>query len=132
LRKYGWAHSLHFNTEQEVVESYRKTPKDWPWFIHLAEGTDDVAASEYQRLKALGCIGPNTVIVHGVGLTEDDIADAAPRIRGLVWCPHTNKYLLNTGVQGHWVKSWIANGGNAFLGSDSRLTADSNLLEEMV
>jgi hypothetical protein len=127
LKQYGWAHSLHFNTEQEVVESYRKTPKDWPWFIHLAEGTDEVAKSEYQRLKALGCVGPNTVIVHGAGMTEEDIADAAPRVRGLIWCPTTNLYLLGTVGSGH---KWQQAGGSAALGSDSRLTAVNDLLDE--
>lgn len=127
LKRYGWAHSLHFNTEQEIVESYRRTPKDWPWFIHLAEGTDDVAASEYQRLKALGCVGPNTVIVHGVGMTEEDIAAAAPRIRGLVWCPSTNLYLLDQTIDIH---KWIDAGGKFALGSDSRLTANGDWLLE--
>lgn len=127
LKNYGWAHSLHFNTEQEVVESYRNTPNDWPWFIHLAEGTDEVAASEYQRLKALGCVGPNTVIVHGVGMTEEDIADAAPRVRGLVWCPTTNEYLLGKTIDIH---KWIDAGGKFALGSDSRLTADGDWLLE--
>lgn len=125
LKQYGWAHSLHFNTEQEVIESYRKTPKDWPWFIHLAEGTDEVAKSEYQRLKALGCVGPNTVIVHGVGMTDEDIADAAPRVRGLVWCPSTNQYLLGKTLDKTlWGKQII-------IGSDSRLTAEGDWLDEL-
>jgi cytosine/adenosine deaminase-related metal-dependent hydrolase len=125
LKQYGWAHSLHFNTEQEIIASYRKTPQDWPWFIHLAEGTDAVAASEYRRLKALGCVGPNTVIVHGVGLTEADIADATSRIRGLVWCPTTNHYLLGQTAP---VDQW---GQKAVLGSDSRLTAAGDWLDEL-
>ncbi len=128
LRKYGWAHSLHFDTDEEVVASYRRTPKDWPWFIHLAEGTDEVAAAEYGRLKALGCVGPNTVIVHGVGMTEEDIIDAAPKIRGLVWCPSTNLYLLRAVGVG---QKWLKVGGKVALGSDSRLTAIIDLLEEV-
>jgi hypothetical protein len=127
LKKYGWAHSLHFSTEAEIVASYQNTPKDWPWFIHLAEGTDEVAASEYQRLKALGCVGENTVIVHGVGLTEDDIEDAAPRVRGLVWCPTTNLYLLGKSIN---VQRWIEAGGNLAVGNDSRLTASADFLVE--
>jgi cytosine/adenosine deaminase-related metal-dependent hydrolase len=127
LKKYGWAHSLHFNTEQEIVESYRRTPKDWPWFIHLAEGTDEVATSEYGRLKALGCVGPNTVIVHGVGMTEEDIADAAPRVRGLVWCPSTNAYLLGKTAR---IDLWAEADGQWAFGSDSRLTADGDLMIE--
>jgi hypothetical protein len=127
LKAYGWAHSLHFSADADIVRSYRRTPSDWPWFIHLAEGTDADAAGEYQRLKALGCVGANTVIVHGVGLTAADIADAAPRIRALVWCPTTNRYLLNADAP---VRQWLAAGGRLWLGSDSRLTADDDLLAE--
>lgn len=129
LRKYGWAHSLHFNTEKEIVQSYRSTPKDWPWFIHLAEGTDEVAAGEYQRLKGLGCVGRNTVIVHGVGMTEEDIADAAPQVRGLVWCPQTNKYLLGKAGE-TMARNWTRYSGTIAFGSDSRITAYGDLLDE--
>lgn len=127
VKNYGWSHSLHFDSEEEIVRSYQSTPKDVPWFIHLAEGTDDVAASEYQRLKKLGCVGSNTVIVHGVGMTEDDIVDASKIIRGLVWCPSTNKYLLD---QSAYVRKWIP-AVNVALGSDSRLTADSTFADEI-
>lgn len=137
LRNYGWAHSLHFSTDEEVVRSYHATPKDWPWFIHLAEGTDDAAAGEYRRLKALGCVGSNTVIVHGVGMCSEDVADAQGTAVGngypghgsqipVVWCPTTNLYLL--GKTGHARMGWNT---GLFLGSDSRLTADGDLLDEM-
>jgi cytosine/adenosine deaminase-related metal-dependent hydrolase len=66
LQRYGWTHSLHFSTDAEVVRAYRRTPPDVPFFIHLAEGTDKIAGGEYQRLNALGCVGSNTVIIHGV------------------------------------------------------------------
>jgi cytosine/adenosine deaminase-related metal-dependent hydrolase len=128
LRRYGWAHSLHFSSDDEIVRSYRATPPDVPWFIHLAEGTDEVAAGEYRRLKALGCVGKNTVIVHGVGMTDDDIADAAPCVRGLVICPTTNRYLLTARPK---MEAWIEVGGAVFVGSDSRLTADGDLLDEL-
>lgn len=124
----GWAHSLHFETAAQIVRSYRATPPHAPWFIHLAEGTDERAAAEYAQLKALGCVGPNTVLIHGVGLRDEDIADAAPRIRGLVWCPTTNLYLLGQTAD---VARWRACGGRVALGSDSRLTADGDLLDEL-
>ncbi len=129
LRKYGWAHSLYLSTDAEIVASYRRTPPDVAWFIHLAEGTDAAAAGEYRRLKALGCVGSNTVIVHGVGLTDADIADAAPRVRGLVWCPTTNLYLLGKTAN---VVAWDELGGKFALGSDLRLTADGDLMDEFV
>ncbi len=128
LQKYGWSHSLHFSSDEDIVRSYRSTPPDAPWFIHLAEGTDDVAAGEYRRLKALGCVGKNTVIVHGVGLTDEDIADAAPKVRGLVWCPTTNEYLLGKTAR---ARKWVESGGRLALGSDSRLTAAGDLSLEL-
>ncbi len=127
LNKYGWAHSLYLSSDEEIVASYRRTPPDVPWFIHLAEGTDEAATGEYRRLKALGCAGPNTVIVHGVGLTDEDIADAAPRVRGLVTCFTTNEYLLSKTFD--FVK-WHKLGGKVGIGSDSRLTAEDDLMGE--
>ncbi|MEO8610721.1 MAG: hypothetical protein ABI690_22680 [Chloroflexota bacterium] len=138
LQKYGWAHSLHFSTDEEIQRSYKRTPKHIPWFIHLAEGTDETASEEYQRLKQLGCIGENSVLIHGVGLTPEDVYDAVQHVRGLVWCPSTNIYLL--GKTSPYIQytyadrpTWrgAAKGCNIALGSDSRLTADGDLLHEM-
>lgn len=129
LKRYGWTHSLHFNTDEEVVASYKRTPPNAPWFIHLAEGTDEIAAGEYQRLKKLGCVGSNTVIIHGVGMTDEDIADAAPIVRGLIWCPSTNYELLGKSAN---IQLWQQGGGRLLLGSDSRLTAYGSLLDEML
>ncbi len=130
LKNYGWAHSLHFNTEAEIIRSYRSTPKDWPWFIHLAEGTDEIATGEYQRLKKLGCVGQNTVIVHGVGMSEEDLADAANTVRGLVICPSTNRYLLGITLNASSLKVEPASLHLA-IGSDSRLTATGNWWDEL-
>lgn len=128
LQKYGWSHSFYLETEAAIKASFEKTPDNVPWFIHLAEGTDEEAAGEYQRLKALGCVGANTVIVHGVGMTDKDIGDAAPHARGLVWCPSTNKYLLGTTAT---IGGWRYSDSHVVIGSDSRLTADGNLLDEI-
>lgn len=127
LRRYGWAHSLHFTGEAGVQASHRLTPRHFPWFIHLAEGTDEIAAGELARLEALGCLGANTVLIHGVGL------DAAARARviaagaGLVWCPSSNRYLLDQTAH----VAEFAVSGRLAIGSDSRLTADGDLLDEL-
>jgi cytosine/adenosine deaminase-related metal-dependent hydrolase len=95
LRKYGWAHSLHFDSWKKVQKSCGETHFTLSWFIHLAEGTDEVAAGEFRKLRSLGCGGPNLVIIHGVGLDWQDSRKLADWwIRGLVWCPSTNIYLL--------------------------------------
>lgn len=135
IKDYGWSHSLHFDTEEEIVKSYQSTPKHHPWFIHLAEGTDDVAKGEYQRLAELSCVGANMMLIHGVGLTFDDIEASAlynfetKQSPGLIWCPSTNLYLLGKTAQVHdWEGVHV---GFIAIGSDSRLTADGDLLDEL-
>lgn len=128
LRDYGWAHTLHFTPREEVIRSYRETPHKALWFIHLAEGTDEIAQTEYTHLKEWGCIGDKTVLIHGVGLTDADIRDAARRVRALVVCPSTNRYLLDAEPP---IEKWKAAGGTVLYGSDSRLTAEGDLLAEL-
>jgi len=131
LRKYGWVHSLHFSSEAEIVESYRKTPKDVPWFIHLAEGIDEVAAGEYEQLEKLGCIHQNkTVLIHCVGMRQNGQNLVAPYVRGIVWCPSTNLFLLGKTIINQDDK-YTPEVNSLALGSDSRLTADGDLLDEL-
>lgn len=130
LKNYGWSHSLHFDTEEDIVKSYQNTPKHHPWFIHLAEGTDDVAKSEYQRLKKLGCLSSsNTVIVHGVGLSHEEECEG--NYNSFVTCPTTNQFLLNKHLNTAKDLEHAVWTNTLLLGSDSRLTADGDLLDEM-
>ncbi len=128
LRRYTWAHSFGFADEQTIVRAHRRARWGSRFWMHLAEGTDDRAAGEYARLAALGCADARTVIVHGVGLTDADIAHGARRVRALVTCPTTNLSLLGTTAR---LDAWRAAGGQVWVGSDSRLTAAGDLLDEI-
>ena len=130
VRRYGWVHSLHFSSDNEIRASYAATPADAPWMVHLAEGTDATAQGEYARLKALGCVGPNTVFIHGAGLSVEDAIEhrgAYEKPLNLVWCPSSNLFLLGQTVIPRILKVHAL----AALGSDSRLTAAGDLLDEM-
>lgn len=127
IGRYGWAHSLHFTPPETVQAHFRQTPPNAPFMIHLAEGTDEVAAGELSRLQALGCLGSNTILIHGVGLSRDDQVQTLKAGAGLVWCPSSNHFLL--GQTAH-VEAFSA-AGTLALGSDSRLTADGDLLDEL-
>lgn len=123
---YGWAHSLHFETPIETQRRLAMTRPGTPWFIHLAEGTDSTAANEYTKLQAIGGVSERTIIVHGIGLSPADRQHARDNLRGIVTCPSTNRYLLNAVLPE--AEAW---GVRLALGSDSRLTADGDLLSEM-
>jgi cytosine/adenosine deaminase-related metal-dependent hydrolase len=127
VQNYGWSHSLYIDGEEKVCDSYRSTPLAWPWIIHAAEGLNEAAAEEFERLDALGCIGPNTLIVHGIAL------DHAQRMRldcaaaGLIWCPSSNLRLFGKTADA----ADLIGRGRVALGTDSRLSGARDLLEEL-
>lgn len=126
VRRYGWAHSFFLEKGPEIEKAYRNTPRDAPFFIHLAEGFDANAREELSRLRALGCLRENTVLVHGVGLSPNDWTSVRQAGAGLVWCPSSNLFLLGrTATLDRSLDSSIA------LGTDSRLSGARDLLEEL-
>lgn len=127
VQRYGWAHSLLIDGDTKVTASFRNTPVNQPWIIHLAEGTDGEAAQELSHLAALGCLQPNTLIVHGVGLQDDDIRQLIDSDSGLIWCPSSNLFMLGRTID---VRTLVA-AGRVALGSDSRLSAERDLLDEL-
>jgi cytosine/adenosine deaminase-related metal-dependent hydrolase len=127
VQRYRWSHSLLLDGDAQVAQTYRRTPKHQPWIIHAAEGTDAEAAAELQRLDDLNCLGPNTGLVHGVGLRATDRATMLVRGAGLIWCPASNDFMLGATAQVHE----LAQAGRVALGSDSRLSGSRDLLEEL-
>ena len=131
LRGAGWSHSLRLGLSGSygppVRESFCATAPDRPWVIHLAEGIDDVAASELSELEGLGCLAPNTVLVHGVGLTRADVDRVIERDAAVVWCPASNIGMFGRTRD----PRRLFDAGRLALGSDSRLTGSRDLLDEL-
>lgn len=125
VSRYGWSHSLYLSPD--FAKSYRRTPGTAPWMIHLAEGTDPSAQGELVQLDAAGALQNNTVLIHGVGLTPDQRMRAIEKGAALVWCPSSNFFLLNATAN---VRPF-ADAHLLALGSDSRLTGERDLLDEM-
>ena len=154
LRGFGWSHSLGLGTENEqlsiengepassqcsmlnaqlprygppVLESFAATPACQPWIIHLAEGTDAIAAAELAWLDRLGCLAANSVLVHGAGLTATDIERVIARDAAVIWCPSSNLSMLGRTLD----PRRLFDAGRLALGSDSRLTGARDLLDEL-
>ena len=103
VRRYGWAHSFLLERQPagargepggDVARRWQATPADAPFVLHLAEGVDEEARAELPRLEALGCLKPNTVIVHGVAIDGDGWRRVAHAGAGLVWCPGVQRLSL--------------------------------------
>jgi cytosine/adenosine deaminase-related metal-dependent hydrolase len=127
VSQYGWSHSLLVDGDREVRRSYRATPTGSPWIIHAAEGIDDAATSEFASLDHLGCIGANTLIVHGIALELAQRQRLIEAGAGLIWCPASNLHLFGKTAE---VRDLIEHGRVA-LGTDSRLSGSRDLLTEL-
>ncbi len=133
VRDVGWSHSLGLgggvtpSYGPRVADSHAATPPGAPWVIHLAEGTDEVARGELRALDALGCLRANTVLVHGVGLTSEDVRRIVQCGASVVWCPASNLELFGTTLE----PSRLAAARHLLLGTDSRLTGSRDLLDEL-
>jgi cytosine/adenosine deaminase-related metal-dependent hydrolase len=143
VRRYGWAHSFALERQPagargepggDILQRWRRTSGDAPFIVHLAEGTDAAAAAELPRLEALGCLASNTVIVHGVAIDADGMRRIAAAGAGLVWCPASNVLLFGRTAPIRLLfdacRRRLAAPAVA-LGSDSRLTGASDLLDEL-
>lgn len=124
VSRYGWSHSLYLSPE--FAAAYRKTPANAPYMIHLAEGTDNEAHGELDKLDDAGALADNTVLIHGVGLTLSQRAYAIARRAALVWCPASNFFLLDATA----TVTEFSDAHRLALGSDSRLTGGRDLLDE--
>ena len=95
--------------------------------LHVAEGVDGQAAEEVRTLEARGLLTRSLIAVHGVGMD----ADGVDRFRGsgaaLVWCPSSNLFLFGQTVP----DGLLGDGIDVLLGSDSRLTGEGDLLDEI-
>ncbi len=124
VQDYTFAHSIFLDDHRA---SFRSARSDRPWIIHLAEGTDEQAAREFDTLSREGMIQPHTLLVHGIGLTASQRHELAERQGGLIWCPGSNAFLFGTTAQ----VGDLAAAGKLALGTDSRLTGEIDLLAEL-
>ena len=127
VTRFGWSHSLYIDGYEQVRKAYLQTPPEWPWIIHLAEGVDAEAADEFELLDDLGCLGPNTLIVHGIALDKGQHLRLEGAGAGFIWCPSSNARLFGRTAE----VSELARRGRVALGTDSRLTGSRDLLCEI-
>jgi len=123
----GWSHSLYIDGDEKVRASNRGTPAHWPWIIHAAEGVTEESAQEFERLDAMGCVGPNTLLVHGIALDPSQRKRLSAAGAGVIWCPSSNLRLFGTTLEA----PELLQQGLLALGTDSRLSGARDLLDEV-
>jgi cytosine/adenosine deaminase-related metal-dependent hydrolase/SAM-dependent methyltransferase len=125
LKDYRWAHSLRL--DQVTAMQKTKANRDQRFFIHLGEGTDAESADEIFELHRQGALDENTVIIHGLGIGTNGATLLRCAGAGLVWCPSSNLFLFDKSL----CFDDICDLSKVALGSDSPLTAEGDLLDEV-
>lgn len=125
VREFGWAHSLDFSPD--LAERFHATPENWPFLLHAGEGVDEHAYSEIARLDSLGTLSRRTALVHAIGLDHPGLALVKTRRTGIVWCPSSNLAVYGRTL----TASVLASGVNIALGTDSAMTAQADLTDEI-
>lgn len=110
--------------EPPSVEAY--TP-------HVAEGIDGPARNEFlcltgARPDGLAHLGPNSAIIHGVGLLAPDIAAMAAQGMKLIWSPRSNVSLYGDTAA---VTVYDRLGVEIGLGTDWMPSGSMNMLREL-
>jgi cytosine/adenosine deaminase-related metal-dependent hydrolase/SAM-dependent methyltransferase len=125
VRDYGWAHSLAFDSD--LRSAHDAAPHEGPFIVHACEGTDALAGEELDQLDRLGVLGPSTVLVHGLAIDAKGAALMRQRGAALVICPSSNQFLFGRVPD----PAILASIGRVALGSDSPLTAEGDMLDEV-
>ena len=125
LQDFQWAHSL--SVDCNIATAGDVNDGDAPFIIHAAEGVDEASAMEFQQLLAQGALHRNTVLIHGLALPPASIAQMNARGVALVTCPSSNEFLFGCVPAPEFLLGITM----LALGSDSPLTANGDLLDEL-
>ena len=122
VRDFGWAHSLAFSPD--TAARFRSTPRDWPFVIHAGELTDGSGSSEIRELDEMGALGSRTALVHAVGFRQGELRRTGTNV---IACPSSNLFSLGQTL----APSVLRSGVPIALGTDSAITAQTDLLDEL-
>lgn len=125
LEDFAWAHSLAL--DPDCAAKKLVAPAGSAFLIHLAEGVDEKSAAEIFELHRMGALDASTTIIHGIGLDPAGRDLLRSVGAGLIWCPTSNLFLFGKTFSPDDIRDFPM----AAIGSDSPLTAQGDLLDEL-
>jgi 5-methylthioadenosine/S-adenosylhomocysteine deaminase len=131
LENYTQHHSLSMGNwwgGDSAEEEYTKTNGNIPFIIHLGEGIDKLSRECFPKLKKLKLLKSNTLLIHGIALTREQIKECAEAGTSICWCPNSNNYLIGETLD---IDACLQYGVNMVLGTDSTMSGSINLLAEL-
>lgn len=131
LEEYTQCHSVSLGNwwgGKTAVEEWYDSHGRIPFIIHLAEGSDADARKCFPKLESMNLLQPNTLLIHGIALTRDELQRCADKGTSICWCPESNIFLIGETLDIHTA---LEIGVNVALGTDSPMSGSINILEEM-
>ena len=107
-----------------------KQQENFRMIAHLAEGNPDHALTkrEFKDVVKMGLAFDKSIIIHGVGMDEEDLTYAKDHEISFVWSPLSNLLLYGGTVN---VPNLIKKGINVSLGPDWAATGSKSILYEL-
>ncbi|MGC2403233.1 MAG: methyltransferase domain-containing protein [Acidobacteriaceae bacterium] len=124
-RDFAWAHSCAF--EPQLAKKFAASDASLPFIVHAAEGIDQQSDHEIFLLDLMNALSERTLLVHGLGCSAEAIALINQRRATVVLCPTSNEFLFHRSPALESIRSFRS----VILGSDSPLTAEGDLLDEI-
>jgi 5-methylthioadenosine/S-adenosylhomocysteine deaminase len=129
--------AIHSTSATMLEEAHRISKEnEVPFHIHVAETRDEVSATqedygcgEVELLDRLGILDRSTHVVHGVWLSEGEIATLEAKRANVIHCPISNMFLAS-GIAP--VKSLVRAGVSLALGTDGPASNDSHDMFEVM
>jgi 5-methylthioadenosine/S-adenosylhomocysteine deaminase len=132
IDKYALAHeasSYDLKWGESLEKEIKKSKKmNIPFITHIEEGFDEEALVGVPNLHKKKGIFSNTVLVHCLSCSKEDIKLISKQNANFVWCPSSNIYMFNQTAD---IKTFLKEKVNTTLGTDSPMSGGVNLLKEM-
>ncbi len=121
----GWGHSPALGGD--LLAARNATPPGGVFVLHACEGVDYLAREELWQLDRAGLLDADTVLVHGLAIDAAGLALIRKREASLIICPSSNSFLFGRFPD----MPLFGEMERIALGSDSPLTAEGDLLDEV-
>ncbi|MDD3235918.1 MAG: amidohydrolase family protein [Candidatus Cloacimonetes bacterium] len=132
IRKFRQCHSITLGNwwggESPGIEM-ELTEGKIPFIIHLGEGIDGITKAEFGELVRTGLLRNNTLMIHGIAFSAEEIATIAMVAASICWCPSSNYYLIGETLK---IDEALKCKANVCIGTDSTMSGGVNLIAEFL
>ncbi len=132
IKDYALAHEVSEYDlkwgEGVEIEHKKAINNNEPFITHIEEGFDEESMKGVEYLLEMEALSNNTVLIHGIALSDEDIKMIAKHRAHLVWCPFSNFYMFERTAR---VKEILDIGVNISIGTDSPMSGSLHILEEV-